>query len=123
MPGLDTPVTTIASLKQLLHGLHVGVPNSEGTSCDQCGRGLRDGDAVTVYASKPVEATTWKIRQINCQDCQQKMEISTPTLGVSEALAAANLGITQNAATQTTWLVLANVKPISFAPPDQCTEP
>lgn len=109
------------SVEQILNGLQVGA-GSPPTTCCWCGRDLHDGHCITVYAYRTAGHDNWNLPRISCRDCGSD-EIETPTLGTTEIVATAFLGVLQVAAAQTTRHALTNVELVASSPPNEGTEP
>lgn len=107
--------------EQVLTGLQVGLTGARGI-CSQCGRNLHDGHCVTVYAYRVAGHDEWNTARISCRDCGRD-EIETPTLGTTEIVATAFLGVLQVAASQTTRLVLTSIDVQAYSPPEEGTGP
>ncbi|WP_135855239.1 hypothetical protein [Halorussus salinus] len=104
-------------IEQVLTGLQVGLDGAKGTCCC-CGRDLHDGHRVTVYAYRTAGHDTWTLPRVYCHDCNGG-QIETPTLGVTEIVATALLGVLQVASSQTAQLVLTGVEVEEYSRPDE----
>ena len=105
----------VATLEQLLTGLRVGMPSLK-VQCSGCGTQLTEGDAVSVYASRPVETPRWHLASCRCPDCAPD-EIQTPTRGVAEVRATARLAIVSTVGSQQHWLCLGEPTVSTVSPP------
>lgn len=119
--SISETVTAEASVEQALTGLQIGLSGPVGVCC-QCGRDLHDGHCVTVYAYRTAGHDKWNLPRVYCRGCGND-EIKTPTLGTTEVVATAFLGVLQVAAAQATRLVLTNVELVASSPPSEGTEP
>ncbi|MFC7079270.1 hypothetical protein [Halorussus caseinilyticus] len=119
----DSEVVRVeAAVEQVLNGLQVGLPGAT-TTCAYCGRQLHDGDCITVYAYRKAGHHHWNCPRVYCRSCRNSDDgVPTPTLGTTEILATAFLGIMQVAAAQTTRLALTDVEVQSYSHPSDGSE-
>ena len=95
----------VAALEQLFTGLRVGLPSLK-VRCNRCSTCLGEGDEVSVYTYRTVETPRWHLARCRCLDCAPD-EITTPTLGATEARVSARLIVVSDTATQQHRLCLA----------------
>ena len=88
---VEAPVTQVVSGSTVADG--------ETTPCAACGRHLRDGDPVVVYACRCVEPGRWRLPRSWCQACAPDALV-TRTLGVVEAPVDGRLAVRTDAAAQ-----------------------
>lgn len=115
------PETVETTAEQVLTGLQVGLTGAQGT-CSQCGRDLHDGHCVTVYAYRTAGHDEWNPARVFCRECGTD-EVETPTLGTTEVVATAFLGVLQLAASQSTRLALTSIEVEAYSPPEDGTKP
>lgn len=111
----------VASLEQLFTGLQVGVPSLE-VRCSSCDAQLGEGDEVSVYAYRTVETPRWHLARCRCTDCAPD-EITTPTLGATEARISARLAVISDVGTQQHRLCLVEATTSTISPPQDGTPP
>ena len=105
----------VAPLEQLFTGLRVGVPTLT-VRCCACGSELGEGDTVSVYAYRTVEAPCWHLARCRCPDCAPD-GIATPTLGATEARISARLAVVADVGVQQHRLCLAEPTVSAVSPP------
>jgi len=76
----------------------------------------------TVYAYRTAGHDEWNLSRVYCRECNGG-EVETPTLGTSEIVATAFLGVMQVAAAQTTRLVLTGVEVEKYSGPSDRSDP
>ena len=81
----------VATPEQVLDGMLVGLSDLTAI-CTGCQVELREGQTVTVYAYRCTGGEEWSIGRCYCSDCAPH-RIQSPTLGVTEVIAAAALGV------------------------------
>lgn len=113
-------VATTTAVSQVLAALRLAAAGR--CYCTGCDRELHDGHPVTVYASQPAEADRWGVPRVYCMDCGRD-EIRTPTLGTTEVLATAWLGVASLAACQVHRLCLTCPEVVAYSPPEEGTRP
>jgi len=118
-PGGEYAV--VASLKQLFTGLRVGLPSLE-VRCSGCDTQLGEGDQISVYAYRTVETPRWHLARCRCPDCEPD-EITTPTLGATEARGTARLAVVSDTATKQHRLCLAEPTITVIRTPPEGTPP
>lgn len=120
-PDSDTPRQVMSTPAQVLAGLPIGLATLEAI-CSCCGRGLGEGAEVEVYAYRAAEAPRWTVARCYCTECGPGM-ITTPTLGVTEALVAVQLAVVSRPAERRHSLCLSSPTLLSFSPPDRGSVP
>jgi hypothetical protein len=105
----------------VLTGLPIGIPDLSA-QCSDCGRTLREGERVLVYAYRAAEATEWDLARCYCPECRPD-EITTPTLGTSEVLVDAMLGTMSDVRAQTHHFCLRHVERVDESLPTEGTAP
>ena len=85
--------------------------------CSDCGTRVTEGDAVSVYAYRPVETPRWHLVRCQCLDCTPD-EITTPTLGATEVRVRARLAVVSDSGTQQYQLCLVDPTATVYAPPN-----
>ena len=93
---VEAPVMQVVSGSVLTSG--------ETYPCCRCGRLLRDGDSVIVYAGRCAKDAVWCPSRVCCASCGPE-GIATPTLGVVEALLSGRVYVRTDGARQQTSLV------------------
>lgn len=122
-PLSEDTLEVSATLEQVLTGLPMGQPGSTGKGqCHACGVPLRDGACVTVYVYQTAGNAEWKLPAVYCDGCHSS-KIETPTLGATEAVISAFIGVAQYAARQTTRFILSNVTLEDVSPPSDGSPP
>ncbi|NHN46487.1 hypothetical protein G9464_02575 [Halostella sp. JP-L12] len=117
----DTELSTVLTTpEQLLTGVSIGVPIPEA-QCADCGRTLREGENVVVYAYRAADATEWDVARCYCRDCGPD-GISAPTLGTSETLVGALIGTVSDVGRQTHQFCLLDIERVDASPPTDGTE-
>jgi hypothetical protein len=106
-PLIEAPAT------QVLTGTRVGA-DPDGCLCTRCGRSLRAGAAVTVYAYRLPAARRWTIARVACADCAAAT-IETPTLGTTECLVEGHLITRSMAHEQTHALSVHATEPLAHS--------
>jgi|GEM_PF-1211055 len=111
----------VAPLEQLFTGLRVGLPSLD-VRCCSCGTQLGEGDRVSVYAYRTVETPRWHLARCRCPDCAPG-EITTPTLGATEAHVSARLAVISDAGTQQHRLCLTEPVVVTSSSPKDGASP
>lgn len=105
--------------RQVLDGLELGQGDAR-VYCVGCNRQLGEGDRLSVYASRTVDAPEWIVTRCYCRRCAPQ-RIEAPTLGTSEVLASARLGVRSNAIAQAHHLCLADIGLVATSSPAEGT--
>lgn len=116
----DAPAVA-ATPQQVLEGLTVGSAQ-EAVVCTGCQQSRYEGQAVVVYACRREEAMMWEIQRWYCPACAPA-GIETTTLGLSEVLTSARLGLRSFAAAQSHQLCLNEVGVEARSPPTEGNPP
>lgn len=97
-----------------------GITLSEGgkTDCTGCGRTVREGDRVGVYARRGPEESQFAVTRVHCHGCRVA-EIDHPTPGVRELAAVGRRGVTTDAASRETHLTLREPEMAARAGPSE----
>ncbi|MEF8825337.1 MAG: hypothetical protein V5A27_03205 [Halapricum sp.] len=119
LTGDTTRVLT--TLEQLLTGLSIGTAD-QYVYCTACRQAQYEGHAVTVYAYRCSEASSWDVARCYCEDCAPTV-IETPTLGAGECLASATLGSRAFPSEQRHRLCLNDIATVALSPPTEGTSP
>lgn len=101
--------------------LFVGVRPTTGDdpcTCTECTRTLREGEQITVYATRPGDAGAWRLNDLYCRDCAPDA-ITSPTLGVTELLLQSQLARTMDVRTQQGFQTLLTVRTVTTSPPTE----
>jgi len=110
-----------ATPEQVLEGLLVGF-SDQLAMCTVCYADLQEGMTVTAYAHRCASAAEWSIPRVYCADCAPD-RLSSPTLGFTEVLATAELGMRSFHSEQSHWLCLNDVEIAVHSPPTEGSEP
>lgn len=111
----------VATFAQLFTGLRVGMSTLE-VQCCGCGRHLREGNRVSVYAYRTVETPRWHLARCRCLECGSAA-ITAPTLGATEVCVRARLAVVSDKSTQQHHLCLAKPTVSAVSPPQDGTPP
>lgn len=110
-----------ARLGQVVTGLIVGQSGGQAT-CIVCGWQLAAGDDVVAYVYWSEDAIDWEIGRLYCADCGPD-GVTVPTLGLTEAIVAGELGVRELQADGSRWLCLYMVGLDRASPPTEGAEP
>ena len=109
-------IDSAPAAEQSINGWGVGV---RGTAlCQYCMGELGEGDEVTVYAYRPVEAQLVSVARLYCSECDYQ-EIDHPALGCFEWLAEARLVLTSDVAHQSHGLTLTGAEVVDESDPQE----
>lgn len=108
---VETPAT------QLFTGTRLAA-DGEHSECTCCTRLLREGEQLTVYAAQAERNGEWQIDRLYCRECMP-IEITTPTLGVTELLVRGRIGRLMDISVQSGCQVLIDVQPVALSSPAQ----
>jgi hypothetical protein len=111
----DATTTTTATAAQVLTGLQVA-DAAHRARCTACGAALYEGSPVRVYAYQLADEDTVTPSRLYCRGCKDDI---TPTLGATEVLADATLGLQAHPHSQTHALALTDVRPVVESPPEE----
>ena len=111
----------VSTPQQILTGLSVGLPTLEAY-CACCDASRGEGETLVVYVYRGAEAYEWDIARVYCWDCAP-VGITTPTLGTTEALVSARLGVVSSVAEQTHCLCLTAPELVAHSPPTEGSLP
>lgn len=118
----DADQSTITSTpQQVLAGMQVGLPDLV-VVCTYCGEEVAEGQACTVYAYRPADDHEWYPARCYCQACAPD-EIPTPTMGTSEVLVQAWLGVVSRPHDRSHRLCLLKVDLLASSPPSEGSPP
>lgn len=101
--------------------LFVGVRPTTGEdlcTCTECTRTLREGEQITVYATRSGDAGAWRLDDLYCRDCAPAA-ITSPTLGVTELLLQSQLARLMDVRTQQGFQTLLTVRTVTTSPPTE----
>jgi hypothetical protein len=100
-------IPVVTSLDQVAVGLRIA--GGESTTCDACGAPLHAGQRIVLALRQASDGGPWSLDGRFCDRCGQSR-----TLGArGSALVAGRVGITSDAATQSSWASLVDSDPIS----------
>jgi len=120
-PATDAPPLVEAPATQVLSGTRVGA-DPDGCLCTRCGRSLRAGTAVTLYAYRLPAARRWTVARIACGDCAATT-LATPTLGTTECLLEGRLVTRSLPHRQTHSLCVLASESLTQSPPSMGAQP
>jgi hypothetical protein len=115
--AMDPAVVTTP--RQVLDGVELGQGKAR-VYCTGCDRQLGEGDRLVVYAARTVDAPEWLVTRCYCPDCAPR-RIETPTLGTSEVLASAHLGVRSHVSAQLHHLCLTEIELVERSSPAEDT--
>ncbi len=118
--GRDQPVIQ-STPAQVLAGVQVGLPDLTAV-CTCCGESITEGQATSVYAYQPADEQEWYLARCYCQACAPD-EIPTPTVGTSEVVVQAWLGVVSRPHDRSHRLCLLEVELVAFSPPAEGHDP
>lgn len=113
-------VKEAAVAEQIISGWNIGI--GETALCTYCKSTLGEGDAVTVYAYRPVGEAVLSVARLYCIECERRT-IEHPTCGCFEWLAEAYLVLTADVTQQAHSLTLAGVEIIDTNGPNAGERP
>lgn len=105
----------IATLEQVLAGVPVGEHTLE-LQCKKCTRKIRDGDEITVEASRMAEPLRWQLTRWWCPDCVPA-PINSPTPEERTARCSCRVATISDGKTQHHWLCLLEPTVTAIVPP------
>ncbi|MFB6194371.1 MAG: hypothetical protein ABEI75_04835 [Halobaculum sp.] len=93
-----------------------GITLAEGgkTDCADCGRTVREGDRVGVYARRAPDESRFDATRLVCRSCRRD-RIDHPTPGVRELTAFGRLGVTTDDASRDARLTLRDPEVVAEA--------
>ena len=108
----DATPRIVSTPQQVFTGLRVGLAN-QTVECSQCGALRQSGQSIVCYAYRSADAPEWLLTRCYCTDCTPT-EIETPTLGTSELLLEAELGVVSDVADQLHECCLQDVRVVDW---------
>lgn len=117
----SSPACIPARPRTILTGTLIGTSGCQGV-CTGCLQELQEGQTGRVYAYRIADSHDLDIARWYCPECGPD-QIVGPTLGATEVLARARLGIRSRPATRTHHLCLDEVATIAVSPPTEGTQP
>jgi hypothetical protein len=115
--GSTPPVHHVSELTTSLDQLSLA---STSGACQHCGRSFTEGDDIVAYVYKPTNKRTHEVGHCVCAHNEHRHQ-EVFTLGVHELLVAGRIGITSDAATQSTWPILVEPVPLGISAPATTT--
>ena len=109
-------IDSLEAATQAISGWGVGIETT--ALCQRCTSELGEGDPVTVYAYRPVEAQRVSVARLYCRACDHR-RIEHPARGCYEWLATARLVTTSDVTTQSHGLILQHVEILDESGPKE----
>jgi hypothetical protein len=117
----SSPECIPARPRTILTGTLIGTSGCQGVFTG-CLQDLQEGQTVRVYAYRITDSHDLDVARCYCPECGPD-RIVGPTLGATEVLATARLGIRSRPATRTHRLCLDEVSTIGVSPPTEGAQP
>ena len=111
----SSELAVVASLKQVLIGLRVGLSSLQ-VQCSGCETHLSAGGRLSVCAYRPVETPRWQLVRPCCAACAPD-NIVMPTLGTTEIRASARLAVVSDMIARQYRLCLVEPIVTAVSPP------
>ena len=109
----------LATLEQVLAGVPVGEHTLE-VRCSECPRKIREGDEITVEASRMAESRRWQLTRWWCPDCTPA-PIDPPTPEEKTARCSYRIATVADAKAQQHWRCLLCPTVTAIVPPQRDT--
>ena len=110
-----------ATPQQILSGLPVGISGGR-PHCTGCRTAIGIGAGCRVYAYRAAEAREWDLARCYCSRCAPR-RITTPTLGTTEVLVGARVGVVLAGGDPVGRCCLTGVELSRFSPPAEGHKP
>lgn len=104
-----------ATPSQVLTGLLVGF-SDRSVVCTVCHAARHEGEVVTVCACRRAGESAWTVTRCYCPECALDI-VPCPTLGVTEVLGTATLGMRSFPGEGSQWLCLNAVEVVAVSSP------